>query len=146
MASDAVTLITNDHRRMEQLFDRLRSGHGDRQQLLDECAARLTAHSHAEEQMVYPELATAGPALHGADEHHSAERMLHDLQRVSPEGPDFDDLLEDFAAAVEHHIEEEETELLPALRDAVTAERLIEIGAGFEAVRIQELAVAGIMV
>jgi hemerythrin superfamily protein len=145
MASDAVTLIMNDHRLMEQLFDRLRAGSGDRQLLLDEIAARLTAHSHAEEQRVYPLLPTA-EAHHGADEHHEAERMLHDLQRMGPQDDAFDDRLDDFIATVGHHVEEEETTVLPALRDAVDADRLIEIGAAFEEVRLEELAVAGISV
>ncbi|WP_433217609.1 hemerythrin domain-containing protein [Dactylosporangium sp. CS-047395] len=146
MASDAVTLITNDHRMMEQLFDRLRDGDGDRQLLLDECAARLTAHSHAEEQKVYTELPSPEEAHHGADEHHEAERLLHDLQRISPEGPDFEEKLEEFIAAVRHHVEHEETVLLPELRESVSPERLEELGAAFEEIRIAELAVAGIRV
>jgi hemerythrin superfamily protein len=151
MTSDAVTLITNDHRMMEQLFERLRDADGDRQVLLDECAARLTAHSHAEEQKVYPVLAELNTeardeAYHGTDEHHETERLLHDLQRISPEGPDFDERLEGFIAAVAHHVEHEERELLPALREALSTERLAELGAAFEEVRIAELAVAGIRV
>ena len=145
MASDAVTLIMNDHRVMEQLFDRLRAGAGDRQLLLDEIAARLTAHSHAEELQVYPSL-PAGEAHHGADEHHEAERMLHDLQRMGPDDEGFPDRLAEFIATVGHHVEEEETTILPALRDAVGPARLIEMGAAFEQVRLQELAVAGISV
>jgi hemerythrin superfamily protein len=146
MASDAVALIMNDHRMMERLLDRLRTGEGDRQLLLDECAARLTAHSHAEEQRVYPALPSPEDAHHGADEHHDAERLLHDLQRISPEGPDFDDRLEDFIATVLQHIEHEETELLPMLRSTLSEQRLAELGAAFEEVRIAELAVAGIRV
>ena len=145
MASDAVTLIMNDHRIMEQLFDRLRSGPGDRQVLLDEIAARLTAHSHAEELRVYPSL-PAEVAHHGADEHHEAERMLHDLQRMGPDDDGFTDRLEDFIAAVGHHVEEEETSMLPALRESVDQVRLRELGAAFEEVRLAELAVAGISV
>ncbi|GGM13947.1 hemerythrin domain-containing protein [Dactylosporangium sucinum] len=147
MATDAVTLIVKDHRIMERLFDKLRSGTGDRQQLLDECAARLTAHSHAEEERVYPVLAEIGEqeeAHHGAGEHHQAERMLHDLQRMSPEGPDFEDRLEDFIEAVRHHVEEEESQMLPALQEALSAERLDELGAAFEEVRLRELEVAGL--
>ncbi|GAA2631961.1 hemerythrin domain-containing protein [Dactylosporangium fulvum] len=149
MASDAVTLIMNDHRTMEQLFEKLRSGTGDRRQLLDECAARLTAHSHAEEQKVYPALAELDPNVRdevhrGADEHHQAERMLHDLQRMAADAPEFEGLLDEFISAVQHHVEEEETELLPALRDAVPAARLEELGAAFEKIRLQELEVAGL--
>ncbi|WP_432987724.1 hemerythrin domain-containing protein [Dactylosporangium sp. CA-233914] len=151
MASDAVTLIMNDHRIMEQLFERLEAAEGDLQVLLDECAARLTAHSHAEEQKVYPVLAELDEqarqdAHHGADEHHDAERLLHDLQRISPEGPDFFDRLENFIATVRRHVEHEETVLLPALRASLTLERLEEMGAAFQEVRAAELAVAGIRV
>ena len=145
MATDAVTLIMNDHRIMEQLFDRLRTGSGDRQLLLDEIAARLTAHSHAEELQVYPSLPT-DMAHRGADEHHEAERMLHDLQRMGPDDERFADGLDDFIATVGHHVEEEETTTLPALRDAVGDARLIELGAAFEKVRLEELTVAGISV
>ena len=145
MASDAVTLIMNDHRVMEQLFDRLRAGSGDRQLLLDEIAARLTAHSHAEELQVYPALPT-DMAHHGADEHHEAERMLHDLQRMGPDDESFSDRLDEFIATVGHHVEEEETTVLPALQDAVDAARLNELGAAFERIRLEELAVAGISV
>lgn len=145
MASDAVTLIMNDHRLMEQLFERLRAGSGDRQLLLDEIAARLTAHSHAEELRVYPSL-PAEQAHHGADEHHEAERMLHDLQRMGPEDEAFADKLDDFIAAVAHHVEEEETSMLPALRESVDDARLAELGAAFEQVRLEELTVAGISV
>lgn len=145
MASDAVTLIMNDHRVMEQLFDRLLAGSGDRQVLLDEIAARLTAHSHAEELRVYPALPT-DMAHHGADEHHEAERLLHDLQRMGQDDEGFTDRLDEFIAAVGRHVEEEETTILPALRDAVDAERLAELGAAFEQVRLEELAVAGISV
>lgn len=145
MASDAVTLIMNDHRIMQQLFERLQAGSGDRQALLDEIAARLTAHSHAEEQQVYPSL-PAELAHRSADEHHDAERMLHDLQRMGPADEAFGERLDEFIATVARHVEEEETTTLPALREAVGDDRLLEIGAAFEQVRLEELAVAGISV
>ena len=72
--------------------------------------------------------------------------MLHDLQRMGPDDEDFADRLDDFIAAVGRHVEEEETTVLPTLRDAVDAARLVEIGAAFEQVRLEELAVAGISV
>src|ERR1041385_6051361 len=61
MGTDAITLIKNDHRLMEKMFDQLRSGKGDRRALLVEVAARLAAHSHAEEMKVYPALQQANP-------------------------------------------------------------------------------------
>ena len=146
---DAVTLIKNDHRLLEKLFDRLKSGQGDRQAVLVEVAARLAAHSHAEEMKVYPALAEARPGEHGevehgAEEHHEAEQMLHRLMAMEPNDPEFESVLTRFVEAVQHHVREEETELLPALERAVDKARLEELGRAFEEICTRELEIAGI--
>ena len=149
MAADVVTVITNDHRLMEQILRQLESGSGDREALLTECAARLTAHSHAEEQQVYPAIAEidpseAGEVFEGADEHHKAEMMLLNLQHIDPDGPEFRERLAEFAGAVRRHIEHEESEILPALKRAVDRKRLEQLGTAFERVRLEELKIAGL--
>ena len=149
MATDAVTLIMNDHRLFERIFEMLQSGDGDRRKLLNECAARLTAHSHAEEMKVYPALAQADPSEsdevhHGADEHHQAEMMLLKLQRLDPRSQEFENALNEFINAVKHHIEEEETEILPSMRETLDQQTLEQLGAEFERIRREELQVAGI--
>jgi hemerythrin superfamily protein len=146
---DAVTLIKNDHRLFEKLFDRLKSGRGDRQALLIEVAARLAAHSHAEEMKVYPALAELQPGEgreveHGAEEHHEAEQMLHRLMAMEPNDPEFESGLARFVEAVQHHVQEEETELLPALQRSADAAKLAELGRAFEEIRHRELEIAGI--
>lgn len=146
---DAVTLIKNDHRLLEKLFDQLTSGRGDRRALLVEVAARLAAHSHAEEMRVYPALAQARPqehgeVEHGSEEHHEAEQMLHKLMAMQPDDPEFGQALTEFVEAVRHHVQEEETELLPALEQAVDRATLAELGREFAEIRAKELAIAGI--
>lgn len=84
MASDAVTAIRKDHRLFEALFTRMRSGEGDVVALLDEVRVRLTAHSRAEEDHVYPAVIDRDPAesdevYHGYVEHHEAEAILYRL-------------------------------------------------------------------
>jgi hemerythrin superfamily protein len=148
MASDAITLIMNDHRLMEQLFERLKSGEGDRRVLLAETAAHLAAHSHAEEEKVYPVLAETVPAEFGdveqaIQEHHEADVLLHRLQSMDADDPAFTVVLEKFIGTVLHHVEQEESELLPALREAVDRRTLEELGAAFAEVRAHELEVAG---
>jgi len=146
---DAVTLIQNDHRLLESLFERLRSGDGDRQALLVEVAARLAAHSHAEEMKVYPALEQTEPdrhdaVEHGAEEHHEAEQMLHRLMAMASDDPEFDSVLTRFVDAVLEHVQEEENEILPALQRTVDAAQLEQLGQAFEEVRARELEVAGI--
>jgi hemerythrin superfamily protein len=147
MASDAVTLIKNDHRILEDLFKQVDAGKGDRQELLEEIATLLTAHSRAEEQEVYPALAKADPDRaaqvdHATHEHDEAEELLENALQ-SLDSPEFDDIFAEFVEAVAHHVEQEETEVLPALRAAVDPATLDRLGAAFARVRADELRKAG---
>jgi hemerythrin superfamily protein len=146
MAQDAVTLIKNDHRLMERLFARLKAGDGDRRELVAEAQARLTAHARAEEAEVYPVIAEAAAekddVAHGADEHLEAERKLRKVRHLI-DSPHFEPAVDDFVAAVAHHVREEESELLPALREATDEQTLERLGAAFERVRLDELATSG---
>jgi hemerythrin superfamily protein len=89
MADDVVHLITRDHRALEALFEQLRSDKGSREEVLEQVAAMLVAHSRAEEEEVYPSLARAEPGMerevhHGKEEHEQAERLLHELEATAP--------------------------------------------------------------
>ncbi|GLH99097.1 hemerythrin domain-containing protein [Phytohabitans aurantiacus] len=144
MASDAVTLIKNDHRVMERLFEQMKSRKADRAALLKECVARLSAHSWAEEERVYTAIVKADPpeqgqVYHGVEEHHEAEQLMHKLEEIDPKSAEFESVLDDFIEAVTHHVEEEETKILPALSESVDAERLVELGAAFEERRLAVL-------
>jgi hemerythrin superfamily protein len=149
MPTDAITLIKNDHRVMEQLFERMRTQKNKRSALLKECVARLSAHAWAEEERVYPAIVQADPpeqgeVYHGVEEHHEAEQLLHKLEEADPQSPDFDAVLEEFIAAVKHHVEEEESEILPALAESVDRAKLQELGAAFEERRMAVLTEHGI--
>lgn len=145
--ADVVELIMQDHRTLEELFDELQQDTERRPELLEKVAALLTAHSRAEEERVYPAVAKeAGErdeAHHGTEEHHEAEEMLEKLRGMSPKGKEFEAKLKEFVDAVKHHVEEEESDILPALRHAVSAERLKELGTAFAERRREELTGSG---
>ncbi len=139
MASDAVSLIEQDHREMEALFERVLAGEGDRQAAVEEITARLTAHARAEEEEVYPAVTRAEPdeeaeVDHAYDEHHEAEHLLRKARNLVATDH-FEEAFTAFVAAVKHHVEEEETEVLPALRKAVDAKTLVRLGTAFDRVR-----------
>jgi hemerythrin superfamily protein len=148
MATDAVTLIRNDHKVLEGLFAKLQAGEGDRRALVDEVAARLTAHARAEEREVYPAITRADPeeedeVEHAHEEHKEAEHLLVKVQNLVA-SDHFTEALGQFVDAVRHHVEEEEDEVLPALRDAVDTETLEQLGAAFTRARVEELRKSGI--
>jgi hemerythrin superfamily protein len=146
MASDAVTLIKNDHRLMEQLFAQLKTGTGERRALVTEIEARLGAHARAEEAEVYPVIAKRagekGEVQHGTYEHLEAEHLLRKVRNLV-DSPHFDQAVDEFVAAVDHHVQEEESELLPALAKATDKKTLNRLGAAFERVRLDELSTSG---
>jgi hemerythrin superfamily protein len=143
MPEDVVALITSDHRELERALELMKKDKSTRPLLLPLALAMLTAHSRAEERHVYPALAEEagekGEARHGTEEHREAEELGHRLLPIDPESADFDSALEDFAAAVLHHAQEEEQEVLPALRETLDAERLTALGKAFATKRAEEL-------
>jgi len=148
MGTDVVTLIQDDHRLVESLFQRLQDDEGDRRALVDEVAARLTAHARAEEEEVYPALTRADPDEEDEVEHayHEHDEAVHLLLKVVNlvESPHFRQALTELVDAVRHHVEEEESEVLPALRDAVDRETLDRLGEAFARVRAEALREAGV--
>jgi hemerythrin superfamily protein len=145
---DAVTAITNDHRALEALFDKVQQGTGDRTALLTEIKARLTAHNTAEEQRVYPAIKRAEPdeadeVDHGIEEHREGAEKLEAVESANTD-EEFTSAFEEFVSAVKHHVEEEESEVLPALKEAVSGQQLDELGAAFEEARLAALSEHGI--
>jgi hemerythrin superfamily protein len=145
---DAVTAITRDHRVMERLFEAARTDKDNRPAIVAEIKARLQAHSVAEEERVYTALAKADPdekdeVHHGVEEHREAEELLAKVEAADPTSAAFDKALKDFVDAVKHHVEEEESEILPALKEAVNGTRLTELGAAFEERRVELVTGAG---
>lgn len=135
MATDVISLITEDHRTVEALFERLKKEEGDPKTTVAELHALLTAHARAEEDRVYPDL----DAHHGLEEHKEAEVLLDELVRARPGTPEFRQTLEKLSSAVTHHVEEEEGDLLPQLAQQAGKQRLEELGEAFKQRRDEEL-------
>jgi hemerythrin superfamily protein len=103
----------------------------------------LVAHSRAEEAEVYPvaasEAGEADDVAHSQEEHVKAEQLLEQLAGADPESPAFDQVLNELVDAVTHHVEEEESSVLPGMRDHLDESRLAELGEAFVATRNKHL-------
>ncbi|GKQ41459.1 Rho termination factor N-terminal domain-containing protein [Streptomyces sp. A012304] len=143
MTDDLITMVTTDHRELRRLFDMMKTDKSSRPLALPLAVAMLEAHSEAEEDRVYPAVASeAGEkeeAEHAAEEHHEAESLGKHLLEMDWESEEFDRALEEWVGAVVHHIEEEENEILPALSEAVDSDRLRELGMQFATRRSRKL-------
>ncbi|WP_436792007.1 hemerythrin domain-containing protein [Yinghuangia sp. YIM S10712] len=143
--TDVVRIILEDHRRMEDLFRRMRSIEADRAGALSVFADLLIAHGLAEETAVYPALKRFKhiddeEVEHGEEEHEEANRALLALLEVSEVGSEeWDERLEELAKAVAHHTDEEERTILNGARENVPRERRDELGAAFSDERERHL-------
>ncbi|MEV6415794.1 hemerythrin domain-containing protein [Kribbella sp. NPDC051718] len=143
MAADVVDLIMQDHREVERLFDELKNNPDKRKGLVPVLTTLLSAHSRAEESAVYPAAAAeadeADDVAHSQEEHIEADQLLAELAATDPDSAAFDKALQNLVDAVTHHVEEEETKVLPGMRANLSQERLLELGEAFAASRKEHL-------
>ncbi len=143
MAGDVVDLIMQDHREVERLFDELKDNPEKRPNLVPVLTTLLSAHSRAEEAEVYPAAASEADeqdeVAHSQEEHVEADLLLAKLAATDPTSGDFDKVLQNLVDAVTHHVEEEETKVLPGMRANLSDERRQQLGEAFAASREQHL-------
>ncbi len=140
-----VTLIKEDHRKLEAVFKQLESEPEDVRGLLQQVAELLIPHSKAEEQVVYPAIRSTVPdegeeVDDGIAEHHHVEEVLEQLLSGDPEAPGADGLIAAMIGEVRHHVEEEEEDILPKFAEAASNQQLSELGERFEEAKQRALA------
>ena len=133
---DAISLLTEDHRTVEQLFadyERGLQGPESKRQVVDQIIRELSVHAAVEEAYFYPEVRKAlgeggelvDESLH---EHQEVKETLAALEDMDPADAAYDQKVAALIAHVRHHVEEEEGEMFPKLRSALSAEQLQDIG------------------
>lgn len=139
---NAIDLLEQQHREVEELFEEL-EGAGEnakktRERLCRELADALAVHAEIEEKLFYPESKqenTEEILRESLEEHLSMKRLLADIIEGEPDDDQFDARIEVLKEQVEHHVEEEEKELFPKVRKALSREELEDLGT-----RMQSLA------
>jgi hypothetical protein len=132
---DVISVLTCDHRQVQELLDRLRSArdHSERRRLADEVTIMLVHHAMAERWYLFPVLRKALPdadaITHKAVAGHTAiETTLKRLYGTDPAGPEFGAVLHELLLHVHSHITDEEEILFGRLADSFTKDALIELG------------------
>jgi len=133
---DAISLLTEDHRTVEQLFadyERGLQGPEAKRRVVDQIVRELSIHAAIEEAYFYPEVRKAlgeGGELvdESLDEHQEVKETLAALEDMDPADAAYDRRVASLIATVRHHVEEEEGEMFPKLRSALSTEQLADIG------------------
>ena len=138
MAQDAVALIKADHRKVEQLFREFEEA-GDRayrtkQELVSQIVLELEVHATIEEESYYPAVEAKAKkdgkelVAEAVEEHHVVKVLLGELAGMSAEDDAFDAKVTVLMENVRHHVEEEESELLPQSEDVLGEDELARLG------------------
>jgi hemerythrin-like domain-containing protein len=136
-SADAIALLKDDHRQVEKLFKAFEKtgekAYRTKAKLVGSIIAELSVHAAIEEQFFYPAVRSQVPAanddvLEALEEHHVAKWILSELTHMGPESERFDAKVTVLIESVRHHVREEEHELFPEVRSAMSRADLVALG------------------
>jgi hemerythrin superfamily protein len=128
----ATTLLERQHRHVETIFEKLdaAANHKNRKALVEALANELAAHMAIEQDLFYPRVRVVSDELVGEsfEAHAIAEFALKRLLATEPDDPAFLARVATLEDLVDHHVDEEEGELFPAVEKKFDEEELEEMG------------------
>jgi hemerythrin superfamily protein len=136
---DAITLLKNDHKTVEDLFTRFEKlgprAVKSKQDVVERIIRELSIHAAIEEMVFYPAIREAVDdgdidkmVLESLEEHHIVKWLLSELDGMSPENERFEAKVTVLMENVRHHVEEEEGDLFPKVRKVFSRDQLAEMG------------------
>ncbi len=142
---DATELLKQDHDTVRQMFVEFRSAKegGDEQEMRNlqkRIFEELETHTRIEEDIFYPYVRNLGDedltdtVAEGIQEHHVVKTLMTEVSKVSTQET-FEAKMTVLMENVEHHADEEESELFPELRERLTDDQLDELGERLEAAK-----------
>ena len=144
MSNDAIVLLKDDHKQIRKVFKDFQSAGEDatarKGKLVDQMIELLTQHTYIENEVMYPRVRELLPdleddVLESYEEHHVADVLVVELSMMKPSDERFDAKTTVLIENVLHHIEEEEQEWFPKVREGLGRKQLQELGADMEKAR-----------
>jgi len=138
MSTDAIVLLRNDHKEIRRLFTQFEkageNAHAAKGKLVDGMIELLTQHTYIENEVMYPRVRALLPeleddVLESYEEHHVADVLVVELAAMKPDAERFTAKTTVLIENVRHHIEEEEQEWFPKVREGLGRNVLQDIGA-----------------
>jgi hemerythrin-like domain-containing protein len=138
MSTDAIVMLKNDHQQILRTFKEFEDA-GDgafvtKGRLVDRIIELLTVHTYIENEVMYPRVRELVPeleddVLESYEEHHVADVLVMELSAMKPDDERFTAKTTVLIENVRHHIDEEEQEWFPKVREGLGRKILQEIGA-----------------
>ena len=143
-STDAIVLLKADHKEIRKLFaDFDKAGdnaQATKKRLVDKIIELLTVHTYIENEVMYPRVRALLPGLEddileSYEEHHVADVLVMELSSMTASDERFTAKATVLIENVTHHIQEEEDDWFPKVRDGLGRKALQEIGAEMQAAR-----------
>lgn len=144
MSTDAIVLLKDDHQEIRRLFRAFENaGSGalvEKGNLVDRIIELLTIHTYVENEVMYPRVRDLLPdleddVLESYEEHHVADLLVMELAAMKPDDERFVAKTTVLIENVSHHMDEEEDDWFPQVREGLGRTVLQEIGAEMIEVR-----------
>ena len=130
---DIYSLLRDEHRRVLALFDELEQSQQprDRERLFERLKREILTHKEAEERTFYAALSLLPDLVdrieEAMEEHADQQELLEELDGLDVEDDDFAVQLNELREELQHHINEEETEIFNRAQQHLTAEQARKI-------------------
>lgn len=145
---DAITSLRDDHKRVEKLFkqfEKLEKNDATpdrKREVVAEIIRELSIHAAVEETVFYPAVRESvedavDVVLEGLEEHHIVKWTLSELEGMTGDEERYDAKVKVLMESVRHHVEEEEQEMFPTVRDVLGRKALVELYDRMETARTQ---------
>ena len=138
---DALELLKQDHQNVKELFQQAdgTQDSNERKQLFNQIEAELEIHAHIEETVFYPALEEREElkdmVAEAREEHQEVKALLEEMEDLPSDNDEFDSKLQELQETVEHHVEEEEGEMFPKVRELFQQGELERLGSQLESAK-----------
>ena len=138
---DALKLLEQDHRKVKILFGEAKDAKDftQKKQIFDKIDTELEIHTYIEETVFYPAIETRDEfkemVAEALQEHEEAKTLIDELEDLNAEEDEFNSTLDELIEAVEHHVEEEEGEMFPKIRELFDQGQLDQLGQEMESAK-----------
>ena len=130
---DAIESLEKDHARIRSLFSDLEDTDEPQelQDYFDKLGNILTIHAEAEEQVLYPEARNCEGADElidkGHQDHDKGDEMVLAIKSINPNESEFKEKVRQLQEFMLTHLDEEENELFPKVRQGMDDRKLEEL-------------------
>lgn len=129
---DAIELLLQDHRKVEQLFMQASASNEPSQarQIAAQIDMELTVHAEIEEKIFYPAIRQLASDLikEAYHEHGEVKMLLNEIAGADSASPEAKKQMLKLQKAVEHHVKEEEGQLFSQVRQGLDQRMLMQLG------------------